>query len=275
MKIIIAPTDFSEISLNAVNYAADLACVIGTNLSLLHVCQIPVSFSEVPTPVYDIDKQVEDAEEQIRLLKEKVIYRTGDRIKIFTEVRQGSLLPEIIEYCELMDPYAVVMGVETTSAFERFLVGGKTTSAVHQLLFPIIAVPPGVNFDSIRKIGLACDFRDVRASIPVKEIRTLVQGFNAELHVLHVSPEKGSSFNTTTVVESQWLQDLLGEMNPRYDFINGTDIEQGIIDFSDRNDLDLLIVIPKKHNIFSRLFKHSHSKDLVLHTHVPVMAIHE
>jgi nucleotide-binding universal stress UspA family protein len=48
MRTIIAPTDFSAVSLNAVNYAADLAVAINAELILLHVVQIPITVSEIP-----------------------------------------------------------------------------------------------------------------------------------------------------------------------------------------------------------------------------------
>ena len=80
MKTIIAPTDFSAASLNAVNYAADMACVIATNLTLLNVCPIPVSFSDVPSPAYSTAELVSNAEEQMKVLKENILLRTRDRI---------------------------------------------------------------------------------------------------------------------------------------------------------------------------------------------------
>ena len=48
MKLIIAPTDFSAISDNAIKYATDMAAAMGANLMLVNVYQIPISFSEVP-----------------------------------------------------------------------------------------------------------------------------------------------------------------------------------------------------------------------------------
>lgn len=275
MKTIVAPTDFSATSLNAVNYAADLACVISTDLSLIHVCLIPMTFSEVPAPAYSIVELVADAEEQMKLLKEKIMNRTGERIKINTEVKQGNVVSEIDDYCASVNPYAVVLGTESAGAFERFLFGGKTISAMRQLSWPLIIVPPEVKFTSLRKIGLACDFRKVEETIPVKEIKSLVKEFHAEFHVLHVSTESGDSFSAQTIEESGWLQDILGELNPKYHFIGGTDIEKSISEFAEKNNLDLLIIIPQKHNLISKIFHHSHSKRLVLHAHVPVMAIHE
>ncbi len=275
MKIVVAPTDFSAISLNAVNYAADIACVIGANLSLIHVCLIPMAFSEVPAPACSIDQLITDAEEKLNELKEKISTRTGGRLQINTMVRQGNVVQEIDEYCATVNTYAVVMGSESSGAFERFLGAGKTVSAVKQFNWPLIVVPPDVKFTTIRKIGLACDFRKVAETIPIKEIKDMVQEFNATLHVLHVTNETGETFNEEKIEESGWLHNILAELKPNYHFINSPDIETSITGFAEKNKLDMLIVIPKKHNLFSTIFRQSNSKKLVLHSHVPVMAIHE
>jgi len=52
-------------------------------------------------------------------------------------------------------------------------------------------------------------------------------------------------------------------------------MEKGITDFAEQQKIDLLITVPKKHNLLSKLFQHSHSKRLVLQAHVPVLSIHE
>lgn len=275
MKTIIVPTDFSEVSLNAVYYAADMACVIHTDLSLIHVCPIPVVLSEVPVPPYTLAELVDDAKEKMTLLKEEVMNRTGKRIKITTTVKTGEPVHGIYEHCDAMNTYAIVMGVEDSGAFDRFLFGSKTISAIKELVWPVIVVPPGVKFTSISKIGLACDFKKVVETIPFKEIKMLVNNFNAELHVLHVSPHGTDSYSKETNEESIWLHEILGNLNPKYHFITDTDIEKGIAQFAEKNNIDLLITIPKKHNFISKIFQHSHSKRLVLHSHVPVMAIHE
>ncbi|MBK8520712.1 MAG: universal stress protein [Chitinophagaceae bacterium] len=42
-----------------------------------------------------------------------------------------------------------------------------------------------------------------------------------------------------------------------------------------KNQIDLLVVMPHRHNLLSGLFHKSHTKQLVLHSHVPVMSIHQ
>ena len=119
MRTIIAPTDFSPVSLNAVDYAADMACMLGARLTLFHAYAIPVPVGEVPMPAFSIELLEADAEQKIEKLKEKLLARTGDRIIIHNEIRAGDVLFRLAEYCATVKPYAVVMGAETASGIER------------------------------------------------------------------------------------------------------------------------------------------------------------
>ena len=275
MKTIVATTDFSAISLNAVDYAADMACMTGAHLTLIHVYALPIKINEVPIPAFSARELEINAKAKISKLKETLLDRTTDRIIIHTEVRPGDVLSELIQYCTKIKPYAIVMGAENASTLERVLFGGKTVVALRKIQWPLIVVPPLVKFKSIRKIALACDFREVVESVRAQEIKDLVKEFDAELHVLYVSEESPNTFSAETVEESGLLQELLGELNPKYHFLIDSEIEKAISDFAEENKLDLLIIIPKKHTLVARIFHGSHSKNLVLHTHVPVMALHE
>lgn len=275
MKTIIAPTDFSPCSINAVNYAADLATVAGASLSLIHVCNWPLVISEVPATALSMDDLINDAQERIELLKTELLQRTHDRVRISIEVKQGDVVQQLKEHCDFIKPYAIVMGAENNNPFQRFLFGGKTLTSLKHISWPVIVVPPMVKFSRMKKVCLACDFREVLETIPFKEIKALVTEFKAELHVVHVSHEKGDQFGEEKIQASTWLHDLLEDLKPVYHFINNTDIEKGIIQFASENDIDMLIVIPRKHNLLSTVFNHRHSERLVLQSQMPVMAIHE
>ena len=109
---------------------------------------------------------------------------------------------------------------------------------------------------------------------PIQFIRNMVKEFGAELHVLNVDYES-RHFKPETPEESMMLHTLLQDLDPDYHFINHVDIEDGINEFVEENNIDLLITIPKKHNLLDSLFKHSSTKKLVSGSHVPVMCVHE
>ncbi len=273
MKTILAPTDFSSASLNAVNYAADLSRVLGVQLILLHVCPVPMAFSEVPAPVSVLERLVEDARSQMSELREMTLLRVHDEVRVSTEVLQGDVVMEIEEACGRYHPYAVVMGAESMGPVERWLAGGKTVSAVKHLDWPLLVVPSDARFENIRRIGLACDLRKVVETIPAPEIRELVNRFKAQLHILHVSVEPGESVSEETIDETEWLRDILSDLHPKFHFIYDEEVEHGIQAWADTHQLDMLIVIPKKHRFPASLFHRRQSPKLVMHAHIPVMAI--
>lgn len=271
-KKIIVATDFSFAALNAAEYALDMALAVKAELLLLHVYQIPISYVEVPVATVDDDIMAR-AESGIKELKEQLLRRTHGEIIIETEVRMGFVFQELNVVCERVDPYAVIMGSQGKTAAERLLLGSETVYAMKHLAWPLITVPPKAKFSKIKKIGLACDFADVISTTPVDEIKQLVNDFDAELHILNTG--RHDEFEPEIISESGWLQEMLGAIKPNYHFITSPDTDKAIIEFAEQNNIDLLIVLPKRHGFIERLLHKSHTRQFVLHSRVPVLALHE
>ena len=272
MKTILVATDFSPAALNAANYAADMALSINADMLLLHAYQIPVIYSEVPVAV-NLEDMQRNAENEINELKGQLIRKRGGKLNIGTEVRMGVFFNELRTVCERIKPYTVVMGSQGTTAAERLFFGSHTVNAMKHLMWPLITVPPEATFSSVKKIGLACDFDKVADTTPLDEIKMLVNDFNAELHVLNTG--KKEVFNPEIVFESGVLEEMLAPVKPNYHFITNQNTDEGIMDFAEKNHIDLLVVLPKRHGLPDKLIHKSHTKQLVLYSHVPIMALHQ
>ena len=271
MKTIVVATDFSDAAFNASNYAADMAVAIHANLLLVHVYQIPVTYLEIPIAA-EADQAIVEAEESLAQLKEQLLNRTGGNVFIESRLPTGIFFPELKSICEEIKPYAVVMGSQGTTATERVLFGGHTIYAMNHLMWPLITIPPQAGFSQIKKICFACDFTKVVDSTPVEEIKRLVNDLQAELHVINFGKEE--TYESDTVFESGMLQEMLAPLKPRYHLITGENINEGIISFVEKNNIDLLITLPKRRSLLKKLAHKSVSKQLILHSHIPVMATH-
>ncbi len=271
MKKIIVATDFSPSAMNAVNYAADMASSIQADLILLHVYQVPVSYAEIPVAINldDIQRNVED---ELNKIREELNRKGSGKLTIETEVRVGTFFPELKTVCEIVKPYTVILGSQGKTAAERFLFGSHAIHAMKHLMWPLITVPPKASFSAIKKIGLACDFSDVVETTPVDEIKTLVNDFHARLHVLNTG--KKEKYDPDAVFESGLLQELLSGLNPEFHIISSENTDEGIMEFADNNQIDLLLVLPRRHNLLDLVTHKSHTKQFVLHSHVPAMALH-
>ncbi len=275
MKTIIVPTDFSPIATNAMHYALDMAKSVNASILLLHVYQVPVSFTDTPIVLVSIEDLRKGAEEQIAHLKTEVEHLTSGSLKVYTETRLGTVADELENLCNKINPFAVVMGTKGASGVERILFGSNTLTAIRHLTWPVICVPPGKTFgNGIKKIGFACDFKDVVKTTPTHFIVDFVKEFKAELDVLNVDYHN-KHFKPETPEQSLLLHTMLEEAKPSYHFIEHADIEDGINEFAEKNNLDLIITIPKKHRLLEGVFKPSSTKQLVYQSHVPVMCVHE
>jgi len=274
MKTIIVPTDFSAISNNAIDYAVDLAKATGSSILVFHAYQVPVSMTDVPIVLLSVEDLQKNNESKMDDLKRSLQQRAGESIKIYAETKLGDTVDELEDVCAKVKPFAVVMGTKGATGMERVLFGSTTLTTIRHLSWPVIVVPPGKQYSMIKKIGFACDFREVVNSTPTHFIKDFVKEFNAELHVLNVD-YKSSHFKPGTPEESVLLHTMLEDLDPRYDFIEDANIELGIEKFAKKNDLDLIITIPKKHKLLEGLFRKSHTKELIFHSHLPIMCVHE
>jgi nucleotide-binding universal stress UspA family protein len=276
MKTLIAPTDFSPAATNAVNYAADMAIATDANLHLVHMYQLPIAITEVPLSLQSVDELREAAEERLITLQQNIERITSGKIQVTSEARLGFVVDELTEICKEKDPFAVILGTEGHSAIERMMFGNTTIAAIRNLTWPVLCIPKGAEYGTgIHKIGLATDLEKVEETIPFEIITSIVKTFDAELHILNVETHRSKEPVAEALEQTVTLGTAIRELNPQFHFIENEDVEDGIEEFSEKNNLDLVILVPRKHSLTERLFKKSSTKQLVRESHIPVMTVHE
>lgn len=266
MKTIIAPTDFSTVSESACLYAAKLAADIKADLVLLHVMELPLAVAEYPVTESLFDEA--GIEKELETLKNKLLAAVNDKLNIRTRNTLGSPEHEIKELCKAEKPFAVVIATHSTSVLDRFFLGSTTVYSVKHLRYPVIVVPHNIEYQAIKRIALASDLKDIY-NVPAEEIETIVKLFNAELEVFYAA--KNEKVINRDSVGSLLLDHRLLALDPRFHVAKNKDIMMGITDLAKEHNVDLLIIIPKKHGPFHK----SQSKDFVFYSDVPLMAIHE
>ncbi len=271
MKTIIAATDFSAAATNAVNYAADMAAATGAALLLLHTFEIPVSYTEVPL-AFNAQEIATEASAALNRLKEDLIRTKHSSLNIETTVRQGDFYHELKSVCDNIKPYAVVLGSKGMTFAERLLFGSHTIRTMKHLPWPLITVPLDATFSSIKKIALACDFSDLAETFPLDEIKMLITDFNAALHVVNTGKE--NSFDPDMVFQSAVLREMLGSIKHEFHFLTSDEADEAVLEFAEKNNIDLLIVLPKRHSLLDKIIHRSYAKQLILHSSLPVMALH-
>ena len=272
MKPIVVPVNFSENSANAARYAADLALSIGAEVQLLYIFQIPMSMSEVPMPEQAFEDLQGSGREMLDNLSHELFRRSRGKLHIHSDMEIGTVEGQIEKFCAEKEPLLVVMGA-TGGGLENALTGSSSVRAVRHLPYPVLVVPEGVRFRSMRYVAVACDTEDLSAGLPVATpvLQLLGNMPDIRLEVVHVLREEESA-TEFTLAYNHWKNELRG-LQPELRFVRAGNIAEGMDEFLDSCSADLVVVFPKKHSVLE--FHRSQAKRLVMHCGVPVMSIHE
>jgi nucleotide-binding universal stress UspA family protein len=274
MKKIIVPVDFSTTAENAAVFATNLAAFYKADVCFLYVFEVVAPLAEYGyNPVSPLEMQ-EASMFELEKFAAKVKQQVNTPVNINLKAMAGVLQDSLDTLCSEVQPDLVVMGLSGKNALTKLVVGSNTIRAIHQLKYPVLVVPARANFIPIRKIGFACDYTKVIETTPVAPIKKLVADFNAELYVLNVDSNL-TGVPTQQEAEGMYINELLKDVKPYYSTIYAQDVTTGVNWFAEKEKIDWLVMIPKKHNLLDKIFGRSHTKDLLYHTHIPVLCMHE
>ena len=278
MKALFVPTDFSEVSHNAATYALKLAVDLQVNkIVFYNAYQAPPVLTEnaIPAmPIMDIETIKEISEQGMKVLIEKVQQINTAGILLEHKTGFSILSNDINDLCEEVGAGLIVMGITGTSKIEEVLIGSTAISVMKQTKIPVIVVPGGAKYNSVKNVMFACDFKKVIETTPVLPIKNILDATKASLHVVNIyNGDKEITADKTR--QQELLLSLLKDYKPEFHFEKNEDFIEGINHFVDANSIDIIITIPRKHKLFEGLFRERHTKKLAFHSHVPLMYIHQ
>lgn len=274
MKKILVPVDFSESANNAAEFACNLALFYNAEIWLYHSYEMPLITGEFPAPLYDINDLQIAAENELTLLTNSLLGKLRSKVTIHLKADANLLQTGVAGFCDEIKPDLVVIGLSGGNALTKLVVGSNTIRIIHELTYPVLVIPPKASFVPVRKIGFACDYKQIEASTPVALIQKIVTDFNATLYVLNVD-YKDAHVTEELIEEVFLLKELLKDTETVYESIEAESITEGINQFIAKENLDWITVIPKKHTLVQKMFTRSYSKDLLFHTFVPILCVHQ
>ncbi len=275
MKTFIVPTDFSETSTNAAIYAVQIAAEVQNAKIILYNV-----FNKSPAPAEGSSK-VENsvsASQLVEMALESIktdMHRSHHNVEIVCVAEHSdSLLDSLEKFAKDQHADLIIMGISETNRMEQVLVGSNTLDMVNRNVCPVIIVPPHSTYKGIKNVLLATDFKDVENSVPAKSIQAVLNIFKSDVHVVNVDSEHFVELTEEYKEEKAKLELILEGYKAEYSFIRQYDFVEAINQFAADKDIDLILTIPKKHSLLSKLFVTSHTKKLAYQSELPVVAIH-
>jgi nucleotide-binding universal stress UspA family protein len=282
MQTIIVPTDFSTTAANAAEYAIQFADQIKVKrLLLFHAYELPIALDPLMPGVQmlELDSYKEVANNNLDNFRNELRSKfPNSTIQLDVAVEYGSITGGIEMIATREKIELIIMGITGGGALEETLIGSNTTSIAGALGIPVLIIPPHAKFIPIKKIMLSCDFEQADKFIPVDIIRQMIKDTKAILLVFNIEvdlEESNAKYPASMMGEGFAVHTLLEEFQPEYHFTKNKDYVDGVNEFADSHQVDMIISIPKRKGFFEKLFIKSTTKKLAFHTHLPLLVVHK
>jgi nucleotide-binding universal stress UspA family protein len=274
MKTILALTDYSKVSLNAVRYAADLAMSAKAKLVLLHVYNLPLPTADAPLMAIAPEVLEKDNRKRIEQLQYDIIEKVKGVIPIESVVHSGFCTEQILRTAKEKKADLIVIGTTGEGEIMQAFVGSTTSSVMKKSQVPVLVIPEKATFGQAEKIVYACDFEKLNDHTTLEVLKEMAQLLHSEIMVLNannkimVPPVDGAT-------EGIELERLLGNVKHSYWYSEETDIIDAVNEFVEKHDAKIVAMFARKHLFPENMVHRSVTKRMALNTQVPFLSIHE
>lgn len=269
---ILCPTDFSECSLNAVEYAAKLGEKYQANLILFHVPDMDDYRKLFRQPSVDA---LDFVQKKLQSLVNEVLNESADKglKSCVAKVKEGDTVQTIISYAEEHGIDLIVMGTEGVNDIKTNFIGTKSSQVVGKSDTDVLIVPRKVFFKPPRKFVYASDYLE-EDKIAIQKVVDIAGSFDSEIDIVHVGSK-------SKAIDRALHQTMVGEIKP---FIHYEKTSYVLKTFRDEVGLglenylltakgDILVTLSKKKSWFDQLFTKNLSKKMSYFINKPLWVI--
>jgi len=261
MHRIIVPVDFSDTSLNAARFTANMLSGNKKAIVILY-------------HKYEDQEDYTSSKSYIESLQQELLEKGVQAVEYELEMG-GDLIDNLDRLAHTRRATMIAMGLTGRTGLQQRLIGSNTLKTVDRCLYPVMIIPPDAGFTRIKNVAFASDFIDVENSTPAPLIRAILELFNPKLHVVNVNPEHYVSVSDEGKDQKEKLAAMFPEFEKEFYFIGMYDFHEAIHSFLTDYHIDMLITIPRHLSGKSGLWKSSNTRKLAYHSHIPILAAHQ
>jgi nucleotide-binding universal stress UspA family protein len=268
MKKIIVPVDFSKYSYYALEVAANLAKKIDASLFICHILDLPhmsLSDGDTPASIFML-KMTKDK------MKKAMAKPYLEGVKVQEEVVYDETIDFVSEKANEIDADLIIMGTHGSRGDRENFVGSNTEKVVRTADVPVLAIKQKYPEFDPKHIAFASNFYGEVDSV-FEKVKNFAKVFDSKIHLLKVVTP--NLFETTP-----YSQKLMDDFAKRFELdnyethiFNEKHVEDGIIDFSRLNNMDLIAMSTHGRTGLARILNGSIAEEITNHAPLPVLSI--
>ncbi|WP_299800233.1 universal stress protein [uncultured Maribacter sp.] len=276
MKKILITTDFSDNAWNAIFTALKIYTEVDCHFYLLHAYE--------PTPlnlmgsksqqrlgvIYDSlsKNSVDELEEVLSYLK---INHKNPKHQFTTLSKPGNLEDSVQAVLDENDIDILIMGTQGATGAKEVFLGSNTVKVLNLITStPILVVPTGFNFQSLKTLFFATDFSAPYKKNLFDSIIQLTKIWNASIEVVHIAIE--FNLNDHQEAHKEVLKERLSGFDIKFKNIPfEINTSKSIDTYTEDKDDSFLAILRHQHTFWEKVIGEAVVKKIAFHSKIPVL----
>jgi len=270
---ILVPTDFSKQAEDALQVAAILAKRYDAEIYLLHMLELPLQLvdgglsnsntSQLPEALFFMKL----AHQKFQTMMSQPFL---EGITVHEKAEFDGAFEGIMDYAQQYNADLIVMGSSGGSNTKGLLVGSNTEKVVRYANIPVLIIKDTHESFKVKKLVYACNFEEENLKAYRRAIE-FAEHMKIPIHMLYVNTP--SKFKTTPEIERMMLDFLSHERFTNYtlNVQNDNTIQDGIINFAEKMEADLVGIATHGRKGLAHFFNGSLSESYVSKSKRPVV----
>jgi nucleotide-binding universal stress UspA family protein len=276
------PVDFTEVSEDGIKTAVLASKKVTGSIHLVHIINRPLP-GGLAQDADLMASQQQLAENELvleQLIKKKlkdldklVEFYEFDKKDVHTHVLVGDFDIQMEKFTDDHSIDLVIMGTEGENTLTELFTGSHAERTIRHTDIPVLAVrkyDPSMRFD---KLLMAIDIRD-HDETAVRRIKKFTESLDMELILVHVKKKKDA-------IEEN-IEATLTRFAEKYNLSQYTieiaadgKVAKKLEELSEKHQVDMIATFTDADSGLIRLFFGSKTRDLLKHTDVPLLSVHD
>jgi len=274
MVNVLVPTDFSDISKVAIDYAIKVANKLGGNITLLHVVTvIQPTRASMRLRLEALEEELlEMAKEDMKALITEFAGKNKTDKPIAFEVVQGASFNATVKsVAKRLHSGLIIMGTHGANGLKKVVLGSNTTSVIEISNIPVLAVPEFAEFKSLNTVVYATDLKhlDDELELLIPYIKT----FESNLHIFHVASNAKALSDAEEKIKDSIKKTGYTKFEIRV--VVSKEIDLAVEEYVKEIKSDLLTTFAHEHSFYEKLFDRSLTRKLAFQSKLPLLAFRE
>ncbi|MFK7773119.1 MAG: universal stress protein [Saprospiraceae bacterium] len=277
MTKILVPTDFSENSKCAFNYAVKLAEQLNAEITVVHIYHPSVNSMNEYMIITDNELEAiskDRLNEFVKVKKSKSQNEETVTDRVEQKLEVGFAAEKLVNMSKSGEYDMIVMGATGSTGLLEMVFGKVSLHVAQSSACPVLLIPAGVRFESIQEIMYAIEYELVNENCLV-QLEKLSDKLNANIHLVHVYEgiKKKTNGAKSSLIEKIFRQKVPG-LKFTMEAISSDSVVHGLEEYAREKNMNWMVLVKPQRKFWQRLLHTSKANEIIMNPQIPLMVMH-